>query len=219
MADQGRRMMEGSLFNRSSFQRKGYFDRSHLSIYWLGSGRTHSVPKYKKYASTLDAENWMAHKKAQILLTIWCRNLILSSFRPKQYFDRNQGLNIQYSLIATIYRFIGLFQPFWSGSTKSTAKPLPPWIVRQVFIECLFSLSLERLCAISTAHFNDNRLHDGETPFQLLASGNLQQVKKNLPLAPPNEEDDQRKSLLPSEEAKNAMPKPPLPRKGGTMHE
>ena len=56
-------------------------------------------------------------------------------------------------------------------------------------------------------------------PTQLLASGNLQQVKKNLPLAPPNEEDDQRKSLLPSEEAKNAMPKPPLPRKGGTMHE
>ena len=56
-------------------------------------------------------------------------------------------------------------------------------------------------------------------PTQLLASGNLQQVKKNLPLAPPNEEDDQRKSHLPSEEAKNAMPKPPLPRKGGTMHE
>ena len=68
VADQGRRMMEGSLFNRSSFQRKGYFDRSHLSIYWLGSGRTHSVPKYKKYANTLDAENWMAHKKLRFFL-------------------------------------------------------------------------------------------------------------------------------------------------------
>ena len=56
-------------------------------------------------------------------------------------------------------------------------------------------------------------------PTQLLASGNLQQVKKNLPPTPPNEEDDQRKSLLPSEEAENAMPKPPLPRKGESTND